>query len=67
MSAWYLRCGSSAQGNTLIGIANSIVSVGFRQEETVVARDVGGGMNHLRCGDGTKRVLAMKMVFLGCL
>ena len=60
-----LRSGESAPASVIMGIANSIVSIGFRPEETVVSRDAGFVMCQLRCGDGMKRVLAGKLVSHG--
>lgn len=47
-----------------MGICHSIVSGGFKIEETVTARDAKSDLASLKCGDGMKRVLAAKLVFL---
>ena len=47
-----------------MGLCQSMVSKGFKPEETVTARDAKADFASLRCGDGMKRVLSAKLVFL---
>ncbi len=66
--SWWIfepRSGDSAQSHVIIGIAKSIVTSGYRIEETIVTRSVTPGYAQLKCGDGMKRVLACKLVWLG--
>lgn len=62
-----LRSGESCQNNVIMGICNSIVSVGFKAEETVVSRDAKSEFASLKCGDGVKRVLSAKLVRLSLI
>lgn len=61
----FLRSGHSAEAQNLIGIANSILSSGFRPEATIISRDLSPGMCKLKFGDGMKRGLSAKLVCLG--
>lgn len=65
-----IRSGSSSDAAIIIGIANSIITAGFKTEETIVSRDLpvgtSGELGTCRLGDGVKRrALACKLVPLG--
>jgi len=61
----FFRSGHSAESRNIIGIANSILVSGYHAEETIISRDVLPGICKLRFGNGMKRGLAVKLVFLG--
>ena len=48
-----------------LALPSPFVSSGYRIEETIVTRSVTSGYAQLKCGDGMKRVLACKLVWLG--
>lgn len=58
------RSGNSAESRNIVGIATSVLTTCYHTEETVVARDCTWGIGRLRCGDGMKRVLAVKFLCL---
>ena len=59
-----LRSGQAAEASNIIGICKSILSTGFRAEETIISRDLLAGFSCLRFGDGMKRGLAAKLAYL---
>ena len=59
-----VRSGISAEARNLIGIANSLLTVGYKAEESICTRDCHWGFGAIRFGDGMKRGLAIKLVSL---
>ena len=59
-----LWSGHSAEARNIVGIAHSILANGFWQEESICSRDAVWGLESLRFGDGMKRGLASKLVWV---